>query len=626
MAIIACNNLSIAFGASQVLRGVDLDITKGERLCITGRNGSGKSTLLGLIAGDLDPDEGNIWRSPGIRITTLEQTLPLGTKASVYDAIALAFKDTGNLLASYHHLLGEINQSTFGQEQQDQLARLQEAIDHAGGWSFDHKIQGILDRFKLDGTRSLDQLSGGWLRRVAIARSLVVEPDVWLLDEPTNHLDIPTITWLESELVTFDGTIVFVTHDRQLMQAVATSIIDLDRGKLSRFDCDYKTFVERRAHQLEIEQAHNREFDKQLQKEEAWIRKGIEARRTRNEGRVRALQSMRAERQKRRISKNLKLEVDAGNRSGNIVKELEQVTKSYEETPVIKDLDLIIMRGDRIGILGPNGAGKSTLLKLMLGQIQPDSGHVKTGTRLEIAYFDQIRDQINPQQTVADTIAEGREYVSINGKDTHVVTWLNNFLFTPEQSRAPVRVLSGGEKNRLLLAKLFSLPANLLVMDEPTNDLDIESLELLEELLLDYKGTVLLVTHDRSFLDNVVSSLLVFEGDGIVTEYVGGYTDWIEAGGSFDRWNKKRKEPQVTQDNSKHQKRTKQKLERELASLPEKIEAIEQLIATLYEEMAASSFYESPVSEQREVHARLSKARAEQVDLYARWEELEQQG
>lgn len=640
MAIITCNRLSIGFGDHLVLDRAELNVEKGERLCISGRNGTGKSTLLRLLAGDLEPDDGMIWREPGLKISTLNQSLPSSSTLTVFDAVSQAFQDLGDLLSEYHHLLSELNNGASDRQALDRMERIQQQIDHADGWALDHKIETVLNRFNLDGDATLDTLSGGWLRRVAIARSMVTEPDVWLLDEPTNHLDIPTIEWLQQVLQDFDGTLVFITHDRQLMQDVATSIVDLDRGRLSRWDCDYQTFLERRAHQLEVEEAHNREFDRRLQKEEAWIRQGIKARRTRNEGRVRALQKMREARKERRVTRELKLDVDSGNRSGNIVKELENVSKSYGDTTLIRDLNLIIQRGDRIGILGPNGCGKSTLLKLLLDRESPDSGRVKTGTNLEIAYFDQVRDQIDPERTVADTIGDGRDYVSINGKDTHVVTWLSNFLFSPAQARSPIRVLSGGEQNRLVLAKLFSLPANLLVMDEPTNDLDVESLELLEELLMEYKGTVLLVTHDRAFLDNVVSSLLVFEGDGRLKEYVGGYSDWVAAGGNFDHWFKGMRRaneediamPKATarddtaglsHSERKEQKRIRQKREKELASLPDKIDKVEKQITALHETMGEPGFFQQPPEEQKKMQDRLAAAEAELQALFKRWEELE---
>lgn len=633
MAIITCNNLSIAFGSTQVLDGIELDIEKGERLCITGRNGTGKSTLMRLIARDIEADEGVIWRAPGLSIGTLGQALPADYEVTVYDFIARAFEQTGVLLSRYHQLLGNVSNGNFDRRQQETLDHIQRELDHSDGWSLNHKIQAMLDRFDLDGDATLGQLSGGWRRRAAIGQSLVVEPDLWLLDEPTNHLDIPTIDWLEQTLLSFEGTIVFITHDRRLMQRVASSIVDLDRGRLSRWDCDYETFVQRKAHQLEVETVHNREFDKRLQKEEVWIRQGIQARRTRNEGRVRSLEAMRKERGQRRVTRDLKLNVDRGESSGNIVMALEGVSKSFADNCVIQDFDLIVQRGDRIGLLGANGAGKSTLLKIMLGKEKPDAGSVKTGTRLDIAYFDQLRDQLDPEKTLLESISEGREYVTINGKDTHVITWLGNFLFTPEQARSPVRVLSGGEQNRLLLARLFSHPANLIVMDEPTNDLDVESLELMEELLLEYTGTVLLVTHDRAFLDNVVSSLLVFEGDGLVKEHVGGYTDWVASGGRFSDAGSapvRRTDGSAVATSThalrKEEKRSQQKRDRELAALPDELEAIEGQIATLHEQMAQPGFFTQSQESQRTVQTRLAAAETKRESLYARWEELERSG
>ena len=625
MAIITCSHISIAFGAHQVLDAVDLDIEKGERLCITGINGSGKSTMLRILAGELAPDDGVIWRAPGLGTSSLGQTLPADRSLTVFEYVAGAFEETGDLLSRYHHLLAEMPQAAFTRAQENELARVQRDLDHANGWSVDHRIESTLDRLGLVGDMSLSELSGGWLRRVAIARSLATTPDLWLLDEPTNHLDIPTINWLEETLLAFEGTLVIVSHDRHLMQRVATSIIDLDRGRLSRWDCDYRTYLGRKSHELQVERAHNSEFDKRLAQEEVWIRKGIEARRTRNEGRVRALLKMREERRHRRENRSLRMDLDAGGRSGSLVAVLEQVSKSYGDKPVVSNLDLVIQRGDRVGLLGPNGVGKSTLLKILLGRLAPDSGKVKLGTRLEIAYFDQARQQLDPEQTVADCIGDGRDYVEINGKSTHVVTWLGNFLFTPDRARSPIKVLSGGEQNRLLLARLFPRPANLIVMDEPTNDLDVESLELLEELLLEYSGTVLLVTHDREFLDNVVSSLLVFEGEGKVTEYIGGYSDWVAGGGRFFEADETKEAPtrQTSTGGRREAKRQQQKLERELAGLPDKLERVEARIARLHEAIAGAGFYNRPQQEQQAVLAELASAENERDALYARWEALE---
>ena len=488
---------------------------------------------------------------------------------------------------------------------------------------------------KLPPDEKLINLSGGWLKRVAIAKSLVTEPDVWLLDEPTNHLDIPTIEWLQEVMLEFQGTIVFVTHDRELMQSVATAIVEVDRGQLVRWDCDYKTFLERREHEREVEQTHNKKFDINLKKEEAWIREGIKARRTRNEGRVRALQQLRLERQKRRTQGTLKLAVDSGSASGKIVKELINVSKSYDAKPIITDLDLVIQRGDRIGLLGPNGSGKSTLIKILLEGLEIDSGEVVSGTKLAPAYFDQVRGQLNPEQSVKDYIAQGREYISINDREVHVVSYLANFMFNPEQARAPIRTLSGGEQNRLLLARLFSLPTNLLVLDEPTNDLDVESLELLEELLLDYTGTVLIVSHDRSFLDNVISSLLVFEGAGRVIEYVGGYNDWLEGGGSFaalanaaDKVNPTAKaavaEAPMSFEERKKAKAALKKRERELAQIPDRIDELELEMASLQAKIAAPSFFQASAADQDLLYASVAEKEAEMDILMARWEALEQ--
>ena len=529
MSIASLKNVSVHFGTDIILDQVEFNIAKGERVCLTGRNGSGKSTLMRLLCGEVLADEGNIWREKALSFSTLEQDLPTGDDTTIFAAVASACSEAGELLAEY----ARVSMGAFDEDTLERMAELQTQIEAIDGWVLHHRVEAVLQRMKLEPGEKLTNLSGGWLKRVAIAKSLVTEPDVWLLDEPTNHLDIPTIEWLQEVMLEFQGTIVFVTHDRELMQSVATAIVEVDRGNLVRWDCDYKTFLERRDHEREVEQIHNKKFDINLKKEEAWIREGIKARRTRNEGRVRALEQLRLEHQKRRTQSTLKLAVDSGSASGKIVKELVNVSKSFDGKAIISDLDLIIQRGDRIGLLGPNGCGKSTLIKILLEGLAIDAGEVISGTKLAPAYFDQVRGQLNPEQSVKDYIAQGREYISINERDVHVVTYLANFMFNPEQARAPIRTLSGGEQNRLLLARLFSLPTNLLVLDEPTNDLDVESLELLEELLLEYTGTVLIVSHDRSFLDNVVSSLLVFEGQGQVTEYVGGYNDWLRGGGSF---------------------------------------------------------------------------------------------
>lgn len=631
MSIASLKNVSVHFGTDTILDQVEFNIAKGERVCLTGRNGSGKSTLMRLLCGEVLADEGNIWREKALSFSTLEQDLPAGDDTTIFAAVASAFSEAGELLAEY----AQVSMGTFDDNTLDRMAQLQTQIEAIDGWVLHHRVESVLQRMKLPPDEKLINLSGGWLKRVAIAKSLVTEPDVWLLDEPTNHLDIPTIEWLQEVMLEFQGTIVFVTHDRELMQSVATAIVEVDRGQLVRWDCDYKTFLERREHEREVEQTHNKKFDINLKKEEAWIREGIKARRTRNEGRVRALEQLRLDRQKRRTQGTLKLAVDSGSASGKIVKELINVSKSYDAKPIISDLDLVIQRGDRIGLLGPNGSGKSTLIKILLEGLEIDSGEVVSGTKLAPAYFDQVRGQLNPEQSVKDYIAQGREYISINDRDVHVVSYLANFMFNPEQARAPIRTLSGGEQNRLLLARLFSLPTNLLVLDEPTNDLDVESLELLEELLLDYTGTVLIVSHDRSFLDNVISSLLVFEGAGKVTEYVGGYNDWLEGGGSFaalanaaDKTNPTAKvavaEAPMSFEERKKAKAALKKLERELAQIPGRIDELELEMASLQAKIAAPTFFQATAADQDLLYAGVAEKEAEMDNLMARWEALEQ--
>ena len=631
MSIASLKNVSVHFGTDTILDQVEFNIAKGERVCLTGRNGSGKSTLMRLLCGEVLADEGNIWREKALSFSTLEQDLPAGDDTTIFAAVASAFSEAGELLAEY----AQVSMGTFDDTTLDRMAQLQTQIEAIDGWVLHHRVESVLQRMKLPPDEKLINLSGGWSKRVAIAKSLVTEPDVWLLDEPTNHLDIPTIEWLQEVMLEFQGTIVFVTHDRELMQSVATAIVEVDRGQLVRWDCDYKTFLERREHEREVEQTHNKKFDINLKKEEAWIREGIKARRTRNEGRVRALQQLRLERQKRRTQGTLKLAVDSGSASGKIVKELINVSKSYDAKPIITDLDLVIQRGDRIGLLGPNGSGKSTLIKILLEGLEIDSGEVVSGTKLAPAYFDQVRGQLNPEQSVKDYIAQGREYISINDREVHVVSYLANFMFNPEQARAPIRTLSGGEQNRLLLARLFSLPTNLLVLDEPTNDLDVESLELLEELLLDYTGTVLIVSHDRSFLDNVISSLLVFEGAGRVIEYVGGYNDWLEGGGSFaalanaaDKVNPTAKaavaEAPMSFEERKKAKAALKKRERELAQIPDRIDELELEMASLQAKIAAPSFFQASAADQDLLYASVAEKEAEMDILMARWEALEQ--
>jgi len=637
-------NVTVTFGTDRVLDRVNLILDQGERLCLTGRNGSGKSTLMRLLSGELQADEGTIWRSRDLSYSFLDQELPEVSSATIFDAVAMAFENTGQLLSEYHAL--SLQLSDVKADHDKIVARmdtLQHKIEAADGWSVNHVIDATLQRMQLDPDIPLSQLSGGWLKRVAIAKSLVIEPDVWLVDEPTNHLDVPAIEWLEQRMVEFPGTIIFVSHDRHLLRSVATSLVDIDRGAVTLWKCGYEAFIERRDHEREVQTLHEKKFDEKLRKEEAWIREGIKARRTRNEGRVRDLEKLREVRRQRRSVSDLKLEVDAGSNSGKVVKELSAVSKSFDDKVLIRNLDLIVRRGDRIGLLGPNGCGKSTLINLLLEELEPDSGVIKTGTKLEVAYFDQARRQLEPDKKVADYISDGREYISINGKEIHVVSYLGNFMFNADQARGPIHRLSGGEQNRLLMARIFSQPANLLILDEPTNDLDVESLELLEEMLLAYNGTVMLVSHDRTFMDNVISSLLVFDasGSGRVTEYVGGYSDWHKenqqrssnagslAVSKTSQQNASSARTDMLMDDSlgfeerKKLKAERQKGKKELEKLPGQIEKLESTLNDCNQKISEADFYQRPQAAQNEIFEKVKDLESQIEQLMTRWEQLE---
>ena len=638
-------NVTVTFGTDRVLDRVNLILDQGERLCLTGRNGSGKSTLMRLLSGELQADEGTIWRSRDLSYSFLDQELPEVSSATIFDAVAMAFENTGQLLSEYHAL--SLQLSDVKADHGKIVARmdtLQHKIEAADGWSVNHVIEATLQRMQLDPDIPLSQLSGGWLKRVAIAKSLVIEPDVWLVDEPTNHLDVPAIEWLEQRMVEFPGTIIFVSHDRHLLRSVATSLVDIDRGAVTLWKCGYEAFIERRDHEREVQTLHEKKFDEKLRKEEAWIREGIKARRTRNEGRVRDLEKLREVRRQRRSVSDLKLEVDAGSNSGKVVKELSAVSKSFDDKVLIRNLDLIVRRGDRIGLLGPNGCGKSTLINLLLEELEPDSGEIKTGTKLEVAYFDQARRQLEPDKKVADYISDGREYISINGKEIHVVSYLGNFMFNADQARGPIHRLSGGEQNRLLMARIFSQPANLLILDEPTNDLDVESLELLEEMLLAYNGTVMLVSHDRTFMDNVISSLLVFDasGSGRVTEYVGGYSDWHKenqqrssnagsvAVSKTSQQNASSAGTDMLMDDSlgfeerKKLKAERQKRKKELEKLPGQIEKLESTLNDCNQKISETNFYQRPQAAQNEIFEKVKDLESQIEQLMTRWEQLEE--
>ncbi|MFT7371466.1 MAG: ATP-binding cassette subfamily F protein uup [Oleiphilaceae bacterium] len=536
MPLLSLTNVSLAFGTHVLFDKIELTVHRGQRTGILGRNGAGKSTFMKMLDGQHVPDSGKLWIRPGIKVGYLTQDLPDANDATVYDVVSDGLAEVGALLKEYHHLImGEFDEASM-----TKLTRVQDELEAKDGWSFGQKIDAIIEALDLPADTPMKSLSGGWRRRVAMARVLVSDPDLLLLDEPTNHLDIPTIYWLEKQLESFRGALMLVTHDRAFLQRMSTSIIEIDRGNLRYWEGDYQGFLRFQAEQLAAEETANSLFDKRLAQEEIWIRQGVKARRTRNEGRVRDLKKMRDERGERRERQGkANFAVETASRSGKIVVEVENLSKTYDGQCIVKDFSTSIMRGDRIGFIGANGMGKSTLLKLLLGQVEPDAGSVKIGTKMELAYFDQLRDQLDLDKTVIENMAEGREFITINGKDRHVISYLQDFMFTPERTRQPVKALSGGEQNRLILARLFSKPANILVLDEPTNDLDMETLELLEEILLEFNGTILLVSHDREFLDNVVTSCIVFEGEGVIKEYVGGYADFIRHGGTLPSLNKK---------------------------------------------------------------------------------------
>ncbi|WP_419536094.1 ATP-binding cassette domain-containing protein [Endozoicomonas sp.] len=631
MPLLRFEKVSLAYGDQPLLDHVEFQIRKGERVCLLGRNGAGKSTMMKLVSGSILPDDGTLWRKPGLKVGVLNQDLPDQDEKKVYDVVASGLEAVGELISRYHAL--SMNISTDADMKA--LEKVQQQLESVDGWSLSQKVDTVIQKLGLPAEKQMKELSGGWRRRVELARALVGEPDLLLLDEPTNHLDIIAIDWLEKQLKDFSGALLFITHDRSFLQSLATRIIELDRGQLTSWECDYKTFLERKAHALEVEAEQNALFDKKLAQEEAWIRQGIKARRTRNEGRVRDLKKLRDERRQRReVQGNASFGLEQGESSGKLVLEAKNISQSFDQHTVIKDFNLRLMRGDKIGLIGANGAGKSTLLSILLGNLQPESGSVKMGTKLEVAYFDQLRNQLDLEKTVIDNVAEGRESISINGSSRHVIGYLGDFLFPPGRCRVPVKALSGGERNRLLLARLFSKPANLLVMDEPTNDLDVETLELLESLLVEFTGTILLVSHDRTFLDNVVSSTLVFESGGHISEYVGGFDDWLHQGGSISNLVAEtqvvKKEEKVTTRPSQTEaaskpvkKKLSYKLQRELDALPGEIEALEEELGELEAQTAESSFYQGDQSEVQSVLSRLAELNELIEQKMERWEELD---
>ena len=624
MPLISLRNISLAFGGPPLLNAIDLTIEPGDRLCLLGRNGCGKSSLLKLIAGEQRPDGGDLIRPQGVRIAYVPQEAPPELAGPVFDVVCGGVQEAAALLAEYHHVSHRLAE-THSDADYRRLEELQKGLEETGGWSLHQDVERLIQRLDLDPEADFATLSGGTQRRVLLARALASSPELLLLDEPTNHLDINTIVWLEELLVKEIPSCLFVTHDRAFARRVSTRIAELDRGRLFCWPIDFDTFVQRREELLVIEESRAALFDKKLAEEEAWLRQGVKARRTRNEGRVRALKALREERRQRRNKLgNVKLEVAEAQRSGQIVAEAEHLNFSYGDKVIVRDLSVSIQRGDRIGIIGPNGAGKTTLLRLLLGELSPQSGSIALGTRREILYVDQLRAQLDLEKSVIDNVGEGSDYVTWNGKPRHVIGYLQDFLFSPDRAHSPVRILSGGERNRLLLAKLFTKPANILVLDEPTNDLDSETLDLLEELLLDFSGTLLLVSHDREFLNNVVTSTLVFEGDGRVNEYVGGYDDWVRQAATRTPPPEPAKEsaPKPRPRVEKARKLT-FKEGKELEGLPARIADLEAEEAELHARLADPDFYKSAGNAVTTVNERLAALAIELEKVYARWEELE---
>ncbi|KGE03937.1 ATPase component of ABC transporter with duplicated ATPase domain protein [Pseudohaliea rubra DSM 19751] len=635
MELLRLDQASLAFGTHVLLDQVDLTLRKGDRLGLLGRNGAGKTSLLKVLAGEQEPDAGNRWLRPGTRLARLSQALPPGDAVTVYDAVASGLAEVGELLSRYHRLA----QAGAGADL-EALAVAQQNLEAADGWRLQQRVETVLSRLELPADQALADLSGGWRRRVALGRALVGEPDILLLDEPTNHLDIPAIAWLEAQVAQYGGALVLITHDRRFLQATVNRIAELDRGHLSTWDGDYRGFLAHREQEAAAEARADARQDRKLAEEEAWIRQGIKARRTRNEGRVRALQQLRRERAERRAAVGrASFSIGEAEAGGRIVAELRDVTLHRGERLILDHQSLIIQRGDRIGIVGANGAGKSTLVKVILGELEPDSGVIQRGTRLEVAYADQLRSELDPEKNLIDNICAGREFIEVNGRRKHAISYLGDFLFTPERIRTPVKALSGGEQNRAVLARLFLRPANVLVLDEPTNDLDIETLELLEEILLAFEGTVLLVSHDRAFMDNVVTSLLVLPGDGTIDEQAGGYSNWEARGGGLLAARAPGNDsgetrpagdapgettaPAASPTSRPAQKKLSYREQRELAELPARIEDLEARQGELEALTTAPDFYQGDAEAVQATLAEFSELQATLEAAVERWAELE---
>jgi ATP-binding cassette subfamily F protein uup len=624
--MLSLKNANLNLGSTVLLDAVNFTIDRGERVCLVGRNGMGKSTLLKVIAGEIALDAGELVRTQGLRIAQLPQDVPRVAQGSVFEVVAQGLGDAGRLLAEYHALLAHSDADMT------KLGRIQTALEAHNGWALDHRIESVVSKLQLPEDVPFASLSGGLKRRALLAQALVAEPDLLLLDEPTNHLDIDSIAWLEDFLRGWNGTLLFVTHDRAFLRRLATRIVELDRGHLTSWPGSYDDYLRRKDDALRAEAQQNALFDKKLAQEEAWIRKGIEARRTRNQGRVQRLMQLREEfSQRRNLQGQAKMVLQDAERSGKLVVEAQNISFARGEHVIVRNFSTTILRGDKIGIIGPNGAGKTTLLNLLLGKLTPDSGTLRAGTNLQLAYFDQLRAQLAEEKPVFENIGDGKEFVEIDGKRTHVMSYLQNFLFTPDRARSPVKALSGGERSRLLLARLFSQPANLLVLDEPTNDLDVETLDLLEELLTDFAGTVLLVSHDREFLDNVVTRCFAFEGNGRIGDYVGGYSDWLRQRQVSPTAAKAESKPEAklataipaAAPAAKSAGKLNYKDKRELEALPAKIEKLEAEQTELSALIGDPNIYQRDKERALAVQARLSAVAGELAAAYARWEELE---
>jgi ABC transport system ATP-binding/permease protein len=632
--LLTLRNITLGYSGPLLFDRVDLTISEGERITLIGRNGEGKSTLLKLIAGLVAADSGERHVSHGTVISYLPQDIPEGLQGTVFEIVAAGLEGLADAVLGYHEAVLMVSREP-SQRHLEQLSRAQQVLEDADGWQVEQQVEITLSKLSLDGVQEslFGTLSGGLKRRVLLARELVKKPRLLLLDEPTNHLDIDSIRWLEGFLGNWNGSLLFITHDRAFMQKLATRILELERGRLTDWPGDYANYLRRREERANAEAKENARFDKRLSEEEIWIRQGIKARRTRNEGRVRQLQEMREQyRQRRSAQGRAQIDINQAERSGKLVAEAENVSYSWDGAPIIRNFSTTILRGDKIGIVGPNGCGKSTLLNLLLGRLAPDSGTIRTGTGLEVAYFDQLRATLDLDKTLQDNVGGGSDRVEINGKSRHIISYLQDFLFTPDRIRQPLASLSGGERNRVLLAKLFTRPANLLVLDEPTNDLDVETLELLEELLVNFSGTVLLVSHDRAFLDNVVTSTLVFGGDGRIHESVGGYRDWLRQQHAFASDDGELRTAPVQARGNSVERRGREaavpkpsyKIQRELEEIPKEIELLESEIEKLHKELADPALYREHADAIAGLQSQLASSEAQLEKLYGRWEELEQ--